>query len=105
MESQLWTIFVLIPPRGGSVPTTLEDKQTHSFKFSKPNTSTFNPNTSHIQPGIVHLSDDSNTDYGITDEEMARACQDKNFHKNFKLMAAQEIVKFNPNVEGPKSKN
>ncbi|MDF3686451.1 hypothetical protein, partial [Enterobacter hormaechei] len=39
------------------------------------------------------------------DEEMARACEDKSFCKNFKLLAAQEIVKFNPNVEGPKSKH
>ena len=36
---------------------------------------------------------------------MARACQDKNFHKNFKCLATQEIVKFNAHVEGPKSKN
>ena len=80
-------IFMPIPPRGGSVPTTLEDEQTHSFKFSKPNISTFNPNTSNIQ-GTVHLSDDSDNDYGITDEEMARAFQDKTFQNNFKLLEA-----------------
>ena len=39
-------IFVPIPPGGGSVPTTLEDEQTHSFEFKKPNRSTFNPNAS-----------------------------------------------------------
>ena len=80
-------IFVLIPPEGGSVPTTPKDEQTHSLKFNKPNMSTFNPNTSQIKKGTIHLSDDSNTNYGITDEEMAKACQDKNFHKNFKLLA------------------
>ena len=96
---------MLIPPGGGSVPTTPEDEQTHSFEFNKPNMSTFNPNTSHIQQGTIHLSDHSDTDYGITNEEMARACQDKSFCKNFKLLVAQEIVKFNPNLEGPKSKH
>ena len=40
-------IFVPIPPEGGSVPTTPEDEQTHSFEFRKPNTSTFNNNTSN----------------------------------------------------------
>ena len=40
-------IFITIPPGGGSVPTTPEDEQTHSFEFSKPNTSTFNPNMSN----------------------------------------------------------
>ena len=72
-------IFVLIPHRGGSVPTTLEDEQNKSFKFIKPNTSTFNPNTSNMQQGILHLTDDYNTDYVITDEEMNSACQDKTF--------------------------
>jgi hypothetical protein len=74
-------IFVPIPPGGGSVPTTPEDEQTPSFGFNKPNTSTFNPNISNLQQGTVHLSDDSesDTDYGITDEEMARAFQDKTF--------------------------
>ena len=72
-------IFVLIPLEGGSVPTTPKDEQTHSFEFRKPNMSTFNPNTSHIQKGTIHLSDDSNTNYGITDEEKARACQAKKF--------------------------
>jgi hypothetical protein len=91
-------IFVPMPPGEGSVPTSPEDEQSHSFEFSQ-------PNTSNIQQGIVHLSDDSDTDYGITDEEMARACQDKSFRKNFKRLAAQEIVKFNPNLEGPRSKN
>ena len=63
-------IFVPIPPKGGSVPTTLEDEQTHSFEFNKPNMSIVNPNISNTQQGTVHLSDDSNfdTDYGITDE-------------------------------------
>jgi len=91
-------IFVPMPLGGGSVPTSLEDEQSHSFEFSQ-------PNTSNIQQGIVHLSDDSDTDYGITNEEMARAFQDKSFRKNFKCIVAQEIVKFNPNLEGPKSKN
>ena len=36
---------------------------------------------------------------------MARACQDKFFCKNFKHLATKEIVKFNPNLEGPRSKN
>ena len=36
---------------------------------------------------------------------MARACQDKTFRKNFKLLAAQEIANFNPKLEGPKSKH
>lgn len=63
----------------------------HPLDSTKPNTSTFNPNISNLQQGTVHLSDDSesDTDYGITDEEMARACQDKTFRKNFKLLAAQ----------------
>ncbi len=91
-------IFVPMPPGGGSVPTSPEDEQSHSFEFSQ-------PNTSNIQQGTIYLSDDSNTNYGIIDEEMARACQDKFFCKNFKCLAAQEIVKFNPNLEGPKSKN
>lgn len=98
-------IFIPIPPGGGSVPTTPEDEQTHSFQFSKPNTSTFNPNTSSTQQGNIPLSDDSNNDYDITNEEMTRACQDKTFQNNFKLLAAQEIVKFNPNLEGTKSKH
>ena len=98
-------IFLPIPPGGRSVPATPEDEQTHSFELNKPNTSTFNPNTSHIQQGIVHLSDESNTNYGIANEKMARTCQDKKNCKNFKLLVAQEIVKFNPNVEGPKSKD
>jgi len=98
-------IFFLIPPRGGSVPTTPEDERTHSFEFNKPNTRTFNYKTSNTHQGVVHLSEDSTTDYGIIDEEMARACQDKKICKNFKLLVAQEIVKFNPNLEGPKSKN
>ena len=80
-------------------------EQTYSFEFRKPNTSNFNPNASNTQQGTIYLSDDSNTNYGITDEEMARACQDKKNCKNFQLLAAQEIVKFNPNVEEPKSKN
>ena len=42
-------IFVPIPPRDGSVPTTPKDKQTHSFEFRKPNMRNFNPNTSHIK--------------------------------------------------------
>ena len=36
---------------------------------------------------------------------MARAFQDKAFCENFKLLAAQEIVKFHPHLEQPKSKN
>jgi hypothetical protein len=98
-------IFILIPPEGASVPTTPEDEQTHSFEFNKPNTSTFNPNISNKQQGTIHLSDDFGTNYDITDEEMARACQDNTFRKNFKHLAAQEIVKFNPNLEKPKSKH
>ena len=47
----------------------------------------------------MHLSDDSNMEYGIYDEEMARACWNKTFFKNFKHLAAQEIVKFNANLE------
>lgn len=96
-------IFVQIPPKGGSVWTTPEDEETHSLEFRKPNTSTFNP--SNIQKGIVHLSDDYDIDYGISDEEMARDCQDRTFQNNFKFLAAQEIIKFNPNLEGPKSKH
>ena len=42
-------IFVPIPLRYGSVPTTLEDENTHSFEFGKPNISTFN--YSNIQQG------------------------------------------------------
>ena len=50
----------------------------------------------------MHLSNDFDIEYG-SDEEMAKACQDKNFDKNFKLLAAQEIVKFNANLEEPSS--
>lgn len=35
---------------------------------------------------------------------MAKVCQDKTFQNKFKLLVAQEIVKFNNNLEGPKSK-
>lgn len=58
----------------------------------------------NIQQSTLHLSDDFDTNYGITNKGMARACQDKNFQNNFKLLAAQEIIKFNQNLEGPKSK-
>ena len=61
-------IFMSIPPTGGSVPTTPDDEKTHSFEISIPNASTFNPNASNTQQGIVHLSDDFDTDYGITNE-------------------------------------
>ena len=61
--------------------TTPDDEKTQTFEFSHPNTSTSDPPT--IQKGIVHLSDDSNTKHGISNEEMAKACQDKNFYKNF----------------------
>lgn len=60
-----------------SVPTTLEDEENCSFKFSKPSTSTFNP--LNIQKSISYLSDDSDIDYDITNEGMARDCKDKNF--------------------------
>jgi hypothetical protein len=67
------------------------------FEFYHPSTSTSNPPT--LQQGMVHLSDDSDIEYGVTDEEMAKDFQDKNFRKNFHLLTAQEIVKFNANLE------
>lgn len=86
-------LFLPIPPGQESVPTTPNDEQSQTFKSYHPHTSTSNPPT--LPQAIVHLSDDSNTKYGISNEEMARACQNKAFHKNFKHLAAREIVKFN----------
>ena len=70
-------LFLPILPRGGSVPTTLEDKHTHSFQFGNIRTSTFNHST--IQQGTLHFSDNFDTNYGILDEEFTKACQNKNF--------------------------
>lgn len=51
----------------------------------------------------MYLRDNFDIEYGVTDEEMEKACQDKNFRKNFKLFAAQEIAKFSADLEGPRS--
>ena len=95
-------IVIPIPLGCGIVPTTPKDEQTHSFEFRKPDIGTFN--LSNIHQGTLHLSDNSDTNNGITNKEVARAFQDKTFQKNFKLLVAQEIVKFNQNLEGSKSK-
>ena len=80
-------LFLPIPPEGGSVPTTLEDEHMHSFKFENPITITFNYST--IQQGTLHFSDDSNTDYGIPNEELAKACQNNNFQKKLQTIDNQ----------------
>ena len=86
-------LFLPIPPGQESVPTTLDDEQSQTFESYHRHTSTSNLET--LPHTIVHLSDDSDIEYGISNEEMARACQNKTFRKNFKHLAAQEIVKFN----------
>ena len=92
-------LFLPIPPDQESVPMTPDDEQSQKFESYHPHTSIFNPPT--LQQAIVHLSDDSDMKFGISDEEMARAYQRKTFLKNFKLLAAQEIVKFNTDLEDP----
>ena len=47
----------------------------------------------------MNLSDDFDMEYGIFDGEMAMPFQNKTFHNNFKHLGAQEIVKFNANLE------
>ena len=64
------------------VPTTPNDEKSQTFESYHPHTSTFNPPT--LPQAVVHLSDDYNMEYGISNEEMARACQNKTFHKHFK---------------------
>ena len=49
-----------------------DDEQSQTFESYHPHTSISNPKT--LPQAIVHLNDDSDTEYGIFDEEMARAC-------------------------------
>ena len=81
---------------------TPDDEKSQTFESYHPHTSTFNP--PKIEQAIVHLSDYSDIEYGISDEEIARGCLNKTFHKHFKHLVAQEIVKFNTNMEEQNSK-
>ena len=65
-------LFLPIQPSQESVPTTPDDEQSQTFESYHPHTSTFNPPT--LPQAIVHLSDDCDIEYGISNEEMARAC-------------------------------